>query len=131
MIYSLLVVLGCRKHNSQTKWLKGEWNLVDYYQIDSYGITNHFKPASGKMLLSGLKSEKTGDISMKYNFQKEDSIYEINLKGTYKSISLDSILVDIEGSKYFVLVEKQAINDMHWTSNITSLPYDGMIWKRR
>ncbi|MBU2020004.1 MAG: hypothetical protein KJ941_10215 [Bacteroidetes bacterium] len=114
----------------RTKWLQGKWQLEDYYQIDPDGMSHRFKPLNGKLELSGGTAEKSGNIILNFQYEKMDSLYKVNVAGTYSSISKDSILIQLEGIEYPVYLQRQTKKDMHWVTKMGANPYDGMIWRR-
>lgn len=130
-ICSLALFFSCRKQNAQTRWLKGEWDLVKYYHIAYDGTTISTDNAKGVLRLIGDPKSKSGELDLSISYELQGKKYSLNRLGTYECISYDSIHFTIDKKQYKGNVIRRSKKDLFWTTNISNDPWDGSVWRKR
>ncbi len=122
-----LLLLGCRKEQSQTSWLRGDWELVDYYHVDTNGMSKQFQNVSGKLELRGEKKSKQGTMTLKLTLENSDTA---SFTGEFLSVSADSVKYKFGNDLGYFHILKQTKKDIHWQGSLTNSPWDGMVWRK-
>lgn len=124
--------LSCDKEVKRVAWLNGEWELVDYYELNSDATRKLFFTKIGSAQFTTEKKQMSGELTLHiFAIDHFGDTTKLDYSGKFEAKD-NAYYIRIVDDTLKLVVEGQTKKDLHLTANyLISAPLSDMVFKKK